>query len=141
MGGHAPHLQPIPPPSELEPKLWARIHLPVSIVCLAPSCEPRAPASLPSSVDEVSAFVAEFDVLRTAAVKFARGDSPESIRESMVAQQEVSQSTPWFGARQVVSTRAGLWRRLLGVNLWSWSDVERIQRYGYPRLGVVVRCA
>ena len=47
----------------------------------AVSCEPQ----------EVARFALEFNVMRGAAVKFARGESPESIRNDMAAEQAAVQ--------------------------------------------------
>jgi signal recognition particle GTPase len=40
-----------------------------------------------SEPQEVARFALEFNVMRGAAVKFARGESPESIRDDMAAEQ------------------------------------------------------
>jgi len=40
------------------------------------------------SVEEVGRFVFEFKTLRGAAVKFAAGESPDSIRQDMMAEQQ-----------------------------------------------------
>jgi len=42
------------------------------------------------SVEDVGRFVTEFNMMRGAAVKFANGESPDSIRESMAAEQQQS---------------------------------------------------
>ena len=41
-----------------------------------------------TTVEDVGRFVQEFNMMRGAAVKFANGESPESIRESMAAEQQ-----------------------------------------------------
>jgi len=43
-----------------------------------------------ASLEDVGRFVLEFNMMRGAAVKFARGESPESIRASMEAEQQAS---------------------------------------------------
>jgi signal recognition particle subunit SRP54 len=53
----------------------------------APRLERIAEAS-GSSIEEVGRFVLEFSMMRSAAVKFANGESPESIRESMMKEQQ-----------------------------------------------------
>lgn len=42
------------------------------------------------SLEDVGRFVLEFSMMRGAAVKFARGESPESIRASMEQEQQAS---------------------------------------------------
>ena len=52
----------------------------------APRLERIAAASA-ASTEEVGRFVMEFNMMRGAAVKMANGESPDSIRESMAAEQ------------------------------------------------------
>lgn len=52
----------------------------------APRLERIAEAS-GATVEDVGRFVMEFNTMRSAAVKFANGESPESIRESMAREQ------------------------------------------------------
>ena len=48
----------------------------------------RIAAAAGAEVTDVARFVYEFNVMRGAAVKFARGESPESIKQSMQEDQE-----------------------------------------------------
>ena len=50
----------------------------------------RIAESSGSTVEEVGRFVMEFNMMRGAAVKFANGESPDSIRESMAAEQQAA---------------------------------------------------
>ena len=60
----------------------------------SPSAAPRltriAEASEGATTEDVAKFVAEFSMMRGAAVKFANGESPDAIRESMMQEQQAS---------------------------------------------------
>ena len=59
----------------------------------APRME-RIAESSGATVEEVGRFVMEFNMMRGAAVRFANGESPESIRESMAAEQASGAAAP-----------------------------------------------
>lgn len=65
----------------------------------APRLERIAEATQ-KSVEDVGRFVMEFNMMRGAAVKFANGESPDSIRESMMAEQQASGVAPKMNRQQ-----------------------------------------
>ena len=50
------------------------------------------------TVEDVGRFVLEFKMMRSAAVKFANGESPDSIKQSMMEEQQ--QSAPPLNRQQ-----------------------------------------
>jgi len=47
-----------------------------------------------ATIDDVGRFVMEFSTMRTAAVRFARGDDPEDIKRGMMAEQNADKPPP-----------------------------------------------
>merc|ERR1719453_68002 len=47
-----------------------------------------------ATLDDVGRFVMEFNTMRTAAVRFARGDDPEEIKRGMMQQQQAGKPPP-----------------------------------------------
>jgi len=54
----------------------------------APERMQRIAEASDSKVEDIARFVVEFQTLRTAAQKFARGESPDKIKQEMMQQQE-----------------------------------------------------
>ena len=59
----------------------------------APRLQRIADASS-GTIDDVGRFVMEFNTMRTAAVRFARGDNPEDIKAGMMAEQNAGKPPP-----------------------------------------------
>lgn len=65
----------------------------------APRLERLAEAT-GKTVEDVGRFILEFNMMRGAAVKFANGESPESIRASMMEEQQASGAAPPMNRQQ-----------------------------------------
>ena len=59
-----------------------------------------------ATLDDVGRFVMEFNVMRTAAVRFARGDSPEDIKKGMMAEQMAGGAAPNRKQRRMADKKA-----------------------------------
>lgn len=58
---------------------------------------PLAPQASGQSIEDVGQFVTEFSVLRKAAVAFANGEDPNTVKQMMMEEQQVRRGASWGG--------------------------------------------